>query len=110
MEQARTLTLRTRHVRDAIHRLVQQAYQLQRATLVPTYADPNNTNFLVVRDRFYLLVWDGLSLSDPLRDIGLIVWWYVPRGKWSEFFTAYGMAMDDALLHKVYWWSAYTSL
>jgi thiamine kinase-like enzyme len=110
INQVRTPILRTRRVRDAVHQLVQQAHQLPRAPLVPTHADPNNTNFRLVRDHFYLLDWDDIGLSDPLRDIGLLLWWYVPRGKWSAFFTAYGMRMDDARLHKVYWWSAYASL
>jgi aminoglycoside phosphotransferase (APT) family kinase protein len=110
MQHARTPPLRTPQAGDAFHQLAKQAQRLQRAPLVPTHADPNNTNFRLVRDHFYLLDWDDVGLSDPLRDVGLLLWWYVLRERWPEFFTVYGMAMDDALLRKVYWWSAYASL
>ncbi|MHB8645678.1 MAG: phosphotransferase [Thermomicrobiales bacterium] len=110
MNHARTVPLRTQQARDGFRQLVRQTRQLQPSPLVATHADPNNTNFRLARDRFYLLDWDDIQLSDPLRDIGLLLWWYVPRAQWSEFFTVYGMALDDAVLHKVYWWSAYASL
>jgi thiamine kinase-like enzyme len=110
MDAARTPLLRTRQVSNAFRQLAQQAGQLQPTPLVPTHADPNNKNFLLVRDHFYLLDWDDICLSDPLRDIGLLLWWYVPRERWPEFFIASGLAMDCTLLHKAYWWSAWTSL
>ncbi|MGI8854410.1 MAG: phosphotransferase [Thermomicrobiales bacterium] len=110
MQRAQTTPLHTSQAADAFRQFARQAARLPPAALVPTHADPNNTNFLLVRDRFYLIDWDDISLSDPLRDTGLLVWWYVPRAQWSAFFAAYGMAMDDALIQKIYWWSAYASL
>lgn len=110
MNEAQTQALHTRQARETFHQLVQQARFLEPAPLVPTHADPNAKNFLLVQDDFYLVDWDDISLSDPLRDIGPLLWWYVPRERWPEFFAAYGMATASALLHKVYWWSAWKSL
>jgi aminoglycoside phosphotransferase (APT) family kinase protein len=110
MQRAQTAPLRTSQAAAAFRELAQQAKWLSSAALVPTHADPNHTNFLIVRDHFCLIDWDDISLSDPLRDIGLLLWWYMSHEQWPEFFSIYGVAIDDALLHNVYWWSAYASL
>jgi len=110
MHRAHTAPLRSTQAIEGFHRLANQAGTLQHTPLVPTHADPNNKNFLLVGNCFYLLDWDESSLSDPLRDTGLLLWWYVPRERWSEFFAAYSMETDQATLDKVYWWSAFTSL
>jgi aminoglycoside phosphotransferase (APT) family kinase protein len=73
---------------------------------VPTHADPNNNNFLLVGEEIYLLDWDGASLSDPIRDVGPLLWWYVPAEKWPEFFAAFQVEMSEQTAHKVYWWAA----
>jgi len=110
MHRAHTAPLRSTQAIEGFHRLANQAGTLPHTPLVPTHADPNNKNFLLVGNRFYLLDWDESSLSDPLRDTGLLLWWYVPQERWSEFFTAYGTEMNDAIRNKVYWWSAFASL
>jgi hypothetical protein len=89
--------------------LKEQAQHLEPAGLVPAHADPNNTNFLLVGQRVYLLDWDRASLSDPLRDVGPLLWWYVPEEKWPEFFAAFSPGLGKQAARKVYWWAAWHS-
>jgi thiamine kinase-like enzyme len=89
-----------------VTQLREQSRSFEPVDLVPTHADPNFYNFLVAGERIYLLDWDAASLSDPLRDVGPLLWWYVPPGKWHEFFAAFNVEMSDQTAHKVYWWAA----
>jgi hypothetical protein len=107
---AKTTPLRESTVREGFARLTQQAHNLQPTPLVPVHPDPNNTNILLTGDGFSLLDWDEITLSDPVRDMGLLLWWYVPHAIWPELFTAYGMRMHADIQRKIYWWSAFTSL
>lgn len=106
--------VRTPDVRSALHRLAVSVHRgrIDAAPLVPSHTDPNNSNVLVAPERVYLIDWDGIALSDPLRDIGLILWWYVPEARWPEAFARMGIpATDlDATIARVHWWSAVTSL
>ena len=86
-----------------------QASNLEPAGLVPTHADPNYNNFLLVGERVYLLDWDRASLSDPIRDVGPMLWWYVPEEKWPEFFAAFFPDKEEQAARKVYWWAAWQS-
>jgi thiamine kinase-like enzyme len=83
-----------------------QARAFDSVDLVPAHADPNYHNFLLVGEMVYLLDWEGVTLSDPLRDVGPLLWWYVPREKWPEFFAACSNEMDAQRERKVYWWAA----
>ena len=53
--------------------------------------------------------WDDMQLSDPMRDVGLLLWWYVAPHQWNEFFEAYGLELDNKLIERIYWWAARTS-
>lgn len=86
--------------------LKHQARSFDPVGLVPTHADPNNNNFLLTGDKIYLLDWDGASLSDPIRDVGPLLWWYVPAEKWPEFFAAFSIEKSEQNERKVYWWAA----
>jgi|GEM_PF-610058 len=97
-------------VQQAFQELARQASQLPVAPLVPTHNDPNKKNWLLAGDRIYIVDWDDVVLSDPLRDVGLLLWWYVPETSWAEFFTAYGQPLDESTLQRLYWWSARASL
>jgi thiamine kinase-like enzyme len=89
--------------------LKDRARHLEPEDLVPTHADPNYNNFLLVGERVYLLDWDRASLSDPIRDVGPLLWWYVPEEKWPEFFAAFSLGLEKQAARKVYWWAAWQS-
>ncbi|HVB20658.1 MAG TPA: phosphotransferase [Ktedonobacteraceae bacterium] len=96
-------------IAEAFEMLKVQAQGLQPVKLVPIHADPNTVNILLTRDTLLMVDWDDIQLSDPMHDAGQLLWWYVARRQWDEFFTAYGLQMDEALLTRIHWWAARTS-
>ncbi len=97
----------TKEVRDAIHLLKEKCKKLKVVPLVPTHADPNSKNFLLTSKGIMMVDWDDIILSDPMKDIGVMLWWYVPKEKWKIFFEHYGQEIDE---DKIYWWTARASI
>lgn len=95
------------HTHAAVEQFKQQSKQLQPVPYVPVHADPSPVNMLVTAHGLTMVDWDDVLLSDPLRDVGLIVWWYLPRNLWPSFFGAYGTPMDQ---QRLFWWVAKRSL
>ncbi|MFH0863500.1 MAG: phosphotransferase [Candidatus Gottesmanbacteria bacterium] len=79
-------------------------------SLVPVHTEPNIKNILVGKNRFVIIDWDEITLSDPVRDIGLLLWWYVPKTQWQDFFDSYGMVISEDIKDNIYWWAAKSSL
>lgn len=92
----------------AVGQLRRQAGDLHATALVATHGDPNRKN-LILGERVYLVDWEDLAVSDPLRDVGQLLWWYVPRNQWKQFFEHLGL---DAHIADpgAYWWVAAESL
>lgn len=86
-----------------------QAKRLQPVKLVPIHADPNTVNILLTGGTLRMVDWDEIELSDPMRDAGQLLWWYVAKRQWDEFFTTYGLQLDKALIERIHWWAARTS-
>lgn len=84
-----------------------QATSLSRFRFVPIHADPNSANILVRSDQMIMVDWDDVTLSDPMRDIGLLLWWYFPQDSWLEFSRIYGAEFDR---DRIFWWVARQSL
>lgn len=99
-------------VADAITRLAQRTGAVEHQPLVPSHTDPNITNVLIAADRIYLIDWDGITWSDPLRDIRLLLWWYVPEARWRDILLRMGVPESgiDGAAERVHWWSAVNSL
>lgn len=97
-------------IHAAYRRLVDQLPEVQGVPVAPTHGDLSRKNFLPTRDRIYLVDWDEISLSDPVRDLGPLLWWYLPVSRWPEFLHAYGSPFDSGVFARVYWWAARTSL
>jgi aminoglycoside phosphotransferase (APT) family kinase protein len=95
---------------SAFEKLKAWSKHLKAVPLVPVHPDPNTKNILLTNDLLLMVDWDDIQLSDPMRDAGLLLWWYVAQHQWHEFFEAYGLTMDDTLIERVYWWVARTSL
>ncbi len=94
----------------AFELLKAQAHKLQPVKLVPIHADPNTKNMLLMGDTLRMVDWDDIKLSDPMRDAGQLLWWYVAKRQWGDFFAAYGLPVNEALIERIYWWAARTSL
>ena len=92
-----------------MNQLRERSATLRPVELVATHGDPNRKNFIVGTDA-YLVDWDDLALSDPMRDIGPLLWWYVPPREWKDLPTEIGLDYDDAIRDRLYWWVAAESL
>lgn len=101
--------LRDSNLALAIGQLRTVSSNLQAVELVATHGDPNRKNF-VLTNGVYLVDWDELALSDPLRDVGQLLWWYVPLKRWDDFFGEFGLDGDDAVRDRLFWWMAAESL
>ena len=86
-----------------------QEQRLQPVKLVPVHTDPNTKNILLAGNALHMVDWDDIQLSDPMRDAGQLLWWYVARRQWDEFFATYGLQLDEALIERIHWWAAHTS-
>lgn len=79
--------------------------------LVPSHTAPNTSNVLVAPDCVYLLGRDGVTLSDPMRDITLILWWYVPPERWEAMLRRLWLpdAASATTIDRIFWWAAVSS-
>jgi len=96
-----------KEVKDGINTLKEESKSLKPVPLVPTHSDPNPQNFLLTPKGLTMVDWDDIVLSDPMKDISLILWWYIPRSKWTDFLKIYGQDLDE---EKIYWWIARATL
>lgn len=110
IQAATSPLLHSREIEQSLQTFKAQADRFPSEKLVPTHGDPSNKNFLVSGQRIYLIDWDEIALSDPMRDIGPLLWWYVPSARWREFFGAYGASPGQSLLDRLFWWVAVESL
>jgi thiamine kinase-like enzyme len=80
------------------------------AEIVPTHTDPNLSNIIVANGTVVIVDWDGITLSDRMRDFSLLLWRYIAKPKWQDFFDAYELAFDVSEQARFYWWLARDSL
>ena len=97
-------------VRQAIARLFARARDLPHAPVVPAHGDPNLHNLLITAGRIYLIDWDAVTLSDPLRDLSLLLWWFLPPSEWSAALHAYDNGARPIERDLIEWWAARASL
>jgi thiamine kinase-like enzyme len=107
IEESNSDLLHSQEVKDMVVSLKERAKQLEPTPLVPIHKDPNPSNLLITKDGLVMVDWDDIRLSDPMQDISLILWWYIPHDKWRTFFEAYGGKMDE---EKIRWWIARNTL
>jgi thiamine kinase-like enzyme len=101
--------LYTPDITTAFKELKGQVRRHQPVGIVPVHIDPNTHNMLLTDEKVLLVDWDGIQLSDPMRDVGLLLWWYVPQHRWPDFFQSYGSSLDEASIERIFWWAARTS-
>jgi len=86
--------------RQVIETLLEQYEQrlafIEGSGLVPSHGDPHPGNLLVTPTTAYLIDWDTLHLSDPIRDIAQILWWMYPRSQWSQLLDFFHIDLANA--------------
>lgn len=63
--------------------------------LEPIHGDPNSGNILITKTNVYLTDWETLHLSDPMRDIALILYWFYPKEKWNDILQFFSFDLSD---------------
>jgi thiamine kinase-like enzyme len=92
----------------ATRALIDEAPPVDSSSLRATHGDPNATNFMTTEVGLWLVDWDDLRRSDPMRDIGQLAWWYLDESDWTAFIGAAGQPVDA--VERVHWWAAAESL
>ncbi|HEV2067617.1 MAG TPA: phosphotransferase, partial [Thermomicrobiales bacterium] len=112
VEHASAPSFRSPGIGAALARLHMSRHPLNEVPLVPAHTDPSPSNVLVASGRIYLVDWDGITLSDPMRDIGLLLWWCAPPERWAALLERFWLpdANSAASIDRIYWWSAVNSL
>ncbi len=110
--RALALAFRSPEIASAVERLETTRPIVNGGALVPTHTDPSPANVLITPERVYLVDWDGIRLSDPIRDIGLMLWWFVPPERWPALLRRFWLpdAASGATIDRIFWWSAANSL
>jgi len=68
---------------------------VQGAGLVPIHGDPNADNLLITPRQVYLVDWDTMHLSEPMRDVALVLWWMYPASLWPELLARFRIDLAD---------------
>ncbi|PGS09961.1 MULTISPECIES: phosphotransferase family protein [Bacillus] len=72
---------------------------------VVCHCDVNHNNWLLSdEDELFLIDWDGALIADPALDLGMLLYWYVPRHEWDEWLAYYGIEMNESLVHRMKWY------
>lgn len=94
----------------ALQQFLADAATLEPDGLVPVHDEPNTSNMLVSQDSLVFVDWDGVRLGDPFRDLGPLMWWYLPEEQWTEILQLQDMELTGERPRKVYWFAARASL
>ncbi|WP_409289883.1 phosphotransferase [Peribacillus sp. SCS-37] len=72
---------------------------------VVCHSDVNHNNWLLTQDEeLYLIDWDGAMIADPAIDLGMLLYWYIPKHGWAEWLELYGMELSPELELRMKWY------
>ncbi|MBN8200898.1 phosphotransferase family protein [Bacillus sp. NTK034] len=69
------------------------------------HCDVNHNNWLLSENnQLYLIDWDGAMIADPAIDLGMLLYWYIPKEEWPNWLERYGIQLSDDLLLRMKWY------
>jgi|GEM_PF-110798 len=72
---------------------------------VVCHGDLNHHNIIRADDgKIYLIDWDNAMIADPAADIGMLLRWYIPVQDWASWLKTYGIAKEEKLLPRMFWY------
>ncbi|MBQ6448543.1 MAG: phosphotransferase family protein [Bacillus sp. (in: Bacteria)] len=72
---------------------------------VVCHCDVNHNNWLLSEDnQLYLIDWDGAMIADPAIDLGMLLYWYIPKKDWKNWLHTYGYELTDHLSLRMKWY------
>ncbi len=70
------------------------------------HCDVNHNNWLLAENnQLYLIDWDGAMIADPAIDLGMLLYWYIPKKEWADWVSRYGITLTDDLLLRMKWYA-----
>ncbi|PAV30109.1 phosphotransferase [Virgibacillus profundi] len=73
--------------------------------LVVCHGDLNHNNLLLTnKGSLYLVDWENAIIADPVTDYGMVLKWYIPKENWNDWLRNYGIAKDEHLIKRMYWY------
>jgi hypothetical protein len=99
--------LRDPGLRSRLDRWRGQSAEIGGLPMRPVHPDPHWHNYVIENGRPYLLDWDLIDLSDPMRDLGIQLWGFLPQSLWADFLHRVGFVPSDHLDAAIYWWAAF---
>ncbi|MBM7692939.1 thiamine kinase-like enzyme [Peribacillus deserti] len=72
---------------------------------VVCHSDVNHNNWLLSQtDELYLIDWDGAMIADPAIDLGMLLYWYIPKQEWADWLRLYGIDQTHDLELRMKWY------
>ncbi|WP_313799474.1 phosphotransferase family protein [Cytobacillus sp.] len=69
------------------------------------HCDVNHNNWLLAENnQLYLIDWDGAMIADPAIDLGMLLYWYIPKHEWDGWIIRYGLTLTDDLQLRMKWY------
>jgi thiamine kinase-like enzyme len=69
------------------------------------HCDVNHNNWLLSENnQLYLIDWDGAMIADPAIDLGMLLYWYIPKEEWPNWVDRYGIELSDDLMLRMKWY------
>ncbi|RXI98627.1 phosphotransferase [Anaerobacillus alkaliphilus] len=92
-------------IHHAISYLRNQMAEVQPEEFVVCHCDINHNNWVLSGDGdLFLIDWDGAMVADPALDLGLLLYWYIPRNEWAGWLKSYGILLNDELCKRMHWY------
>ncbi|TCC15651.1 phosphotransferase [Kribbella sindirgiensis] len=107
---ARSAALQEASFQAAFKLWQQQSEAIVRLPLRPIHPDPHWNNYVIAAGRPYLIDWEHIDLSDPMRDVGYQVWGFLRQRRWVEFLEGVGLSDAGSLEAAVCWWAGFKVL
>lgn len=92
-------------IQQGLQYLMDSLKDIEYNEFVVCHCDVNHNNWLLSdEDELFLIDWDGAVIADPALDLGMLLYWYIPRQEWSEWLGYYDIEMDESLLKRMRWY------
>lgn len=102
--------LRSVEFESAFRRWQSQASSISSVPMRTIHPDPHVNNCVISEDGPFLLDWDHIDISDPVRDVGWQIWGGLPANYWPEFLESVEIACDQDSRRAICWWSGFKML
>ncbi|SFB17951.1 MULTISPECIES: phosphotransferase family protein [unclassified Bacillus (in: firmicutes)] len=92
-------------VQQSLSFLGAEVEQVRSDEKVVCHCDVNHNNWLLAENnQLYLIDWDGAMVADPAIDLGLLLYWYIPKEDWNQWLSLYGRPLTDDLKLRMKWY------